>query len=73
MDLALGCDIRIAAENSKLAVQTSRRMIRAALSEEFVDPVDHVFLRLLPLFRSRDFREDMMAFLEKRKPKFEGH
>jgi enoyl-CoA hydratase/carnithine racemase len=58
------------ASNAPLAVQASKRMMRAALSEEFDD---HVFLQLLPLFRSRDFREGMMAFLEKRKPKFEGH
>jgi hypothetical protein len=33
---------------------------------------DHVFPQPLPLFRSRDFRVGMLAFLEKRKPDFEG-
>jgi hypothetical protein len=28
--------------------------------------VHHVFLQPLPLFRSRDFREGVMAYLEKR-------
>jgi enoyl-CoA hydratase/carnithine racemase len=60
------------ASNAPLAVQASKRMMRAALSEEFDDHVHHVFLQLLPLFGSKDFREGMMAYLEKRKPEFEG-
>ena len=47
-------------------------MMRAAISEEFNDHVDHVFLQLLPLFRSKDFREGMTVFLEKCEPEFEG-
>ena len=60
------------ASNAPLAVQASKRMMRAALSEEFDDHVHHVFLQLLPLFQSQDFREGMRAFLEKRPPRFEG-
>ncbi len=60
------------AENAPLAVQASKRMMRAGLSEEFDDHVHHVFLQLLPLFRTKDFREGMLSFLEKRKPEFEG-
>jgi enoyl-CoA hydratase/carnithine racemase len=60
------------ASNAPLAVQASKRMMRAAMSEEFDDHVHHVFLQLLPLFQSKDFREGMASFLEKREPRFEG-
>ena len=39
------------AANAPLAVQASKRMMRAALSDGFDDHVDRVFLQLLPLFR----------------------
>jgi enoyl-CoA hydratase/carnithine racemase len=60
------------AENAPLAVQAAKRMMRMGLSEPFGEHVHHVFLQLLPLFRTQDFREGMQSFLEKRKPKFEG-
>jgi enoyl-CoA hydratase/carnithine racemase len=60
------------AENAPLAVQAAKRMMRMGLSEPFNEHVHHVYLQLLPLFRTQDFREGMQSFLEKRKPKFEG-
>jgi enoyl-CoA hydratase/carnithine racemase len=60
------------AKNAPLAVQASKRMMRMGLSEEFSDHVHHVYLQLLPLFRSKDFREGLTAFLQKRDPDFEG-
>ena len=60
------------AGNAPLAIQAAKRMMRMGLSEQFDDHVHHVFLQLLPLFRSKDFREGLLAFVEKRKPRFEG-
>jgi enoyl-CoA hydratase/carnithine racemase len=60
------------AANAPLAVQATKRMMRIALDETFEANVHHVFLQLLPLFRSRDFAEGLKAFTERRPPKFEG-
>jgi enoyl-CoA hydratase/carnithine racemase len=66
---ALGRDI---AANAPLAVQASKRMMRMGMNETFDDHVHHVFLQLLPLFQSADFKEGMASFMEKRKPSFTG-
>jgi enoyl-CoA hydratase/carnithine racemase len=34
--------------------------------------VHHVYLQLLPLFQTQDFKEGMQAFMERRAAKFEG-
>ncbi len=60
------------ASNAPLAVQASKRMMRMGMNETFNDHVHHVFLQLLPLFKSDDFREGMAAFMEKRKADFKG-
>lgn len=60
------------AGNAPLAVQASKRMMRMGLNETFNDHVHHVFLQLLPLFRSEDAREGMVSFMEKRPPVFRG-
>jgi enoyl-CoA hydratase/carnithine racemase len=60
------------AANAPLAVQASKRMMRMALSEGFNDHVQRVYLQLLPLFRTDDFREGINSFVEKRPAKFRG-
>ena len=44
-----------------MAVQASKRMMRMGMNENFNDHVHHVFLQLLPLFQSEDFKEGMAS------------
>lgn len=60
------------AANAPLAVQAAKRMMRMGETETFEQNVNHVYLQLLPLFRTKDFAEAMTAFVEKREPVFEG-
>ncbi|MEN9628358.1 MAG: hypothetical protein RJA10_1585 [Pseudomonadota bacterium] len=60
------------AANAPLAVQAAKRMMRIGLDETFNDHVHHVYLQLLPLFRSEDMAEGMRAFMDKRVPRFQG-
>jgi enoyl-CoA hydratase/carnithine racemase len=60
------------AANAPLAVQATKRMMRMAQVESFDANVHHVFLQLLPLFRTKDFVEGYTSFLEKREPSFHG-
>ena len=58
------------AANAPLAVQSAKRLMRMGLNETFNDHVHHVFLQLMQLFRTQDFREGMTSFLEKRPADF---
>jgi enoyl-CoA hydratase/carnithine racemase len=60
------------AANAPLAVRAIKRMMRAAETETFDQNVHHVFLQLLPLLRTADFREGVEAYMQKRPPKFTG-
>ncbi len=60
------------AANAPLAVRAAKRMMRHAMTEDFEDHVQRQFLALLPLFGTKDFREALSAYMEKRPANFEG-
>ena len=71
MNFAMDMANEIAA-NAPLAVRATKRMMRMGETETFEQNVHHVFLQLLPLVRTQDFKEGMTSYLERRTPNFEG-
>lgn len=60
------------ANNAPLSVQSTKRMMRLGMEESFEAAVDHIYLQLLPLFQSEDFKEGLSSFAERREPNFKG-
>lgn len=71
MDRAMSVAAEVAA-NAPLAVRAAKRMMRHAMTEGLEDHVQRQYLALLPLFGTKDFREALSAYMEKRTPDFEG-
>ena len=63
---------RAIAKNAPLSVQSTKRMMRLGMDEPFEAAVDHIYLQLLPLFGSEDFKEGLSSFAERREPVFKG-
>ena len=70
-DAAMNLAGEIAA-NAPLAIRASKRMMRHAMTEGLEDHVQRQYLALLPLFASKDFREGIASYLEKRPATFLG-
>ncbi len=60
------------ASNAPLAVRASKRLMRHAMSENLEDHVQRQYLALLQLFGTKDFREGLMSYVEKRPAQFHG-
>ncbi len=71
MTTALDMAVEIAA-NAPLAIRASKRLMRHAMTEGLEDHVQRQYLALLPLFGTKDFREGLSSYLEKRPATFNG-
>lgn len=60
------------AANAPLAIRASKRLMRHAMTESLEDHVQRQYLALLPLFGSKDFREGLASYVEKRPADFQG-
>jgi enoyl-CoA hydratase/carnithine racemase len=60
------------AANAPLAVQSSKRLMRHGWTEDFQSHTHHVLLETIRLFGTKDFREGITSFMEKRPAKFTG-
>lgn len=67
--MALAAEI---ASNAPLATRAAKRLMRHAMTEGLEDHVQRQYLALLPLFGTKDFREGLASYIEKRPADFQG-
>ncbi|HEX4867370.1 MAG TPA: enoyl-CoA hydratase-related protein [Acidimicrobiales bacterium] len=60
------------ASQPPLAVSAAKRTMRLGLDTGFEANAHHVMSELMGLFRTKDFKESVMAFIEKRDPVYQG-
>ena len=60
------------AANAPIAVQSSKRLMRHGWTEDFQSHTHHVLLETMRLFGTKDFREGITSFMEKRPANFTG-
>jgi enoyl-CoA hydratase/carnithine racemase len=70
-DAAMSMAREIAA-NAPLAIRASKRLMRHAMTEGLEDHIQRQYLALLPLFGTKDFREGLTSYIEKRPADFHG-
>ena len=70
-DAAMGMAAEIAA-NAPLAIRASKRLMRHAMTEGLEDHVQRQYLALIALFGTKDFREGITSYVEKRPAEFHG-
>jgi enoyl-CoA hydratase/carnithine racemase len=71
MDEAMTWASELAA-NAPLAVAAAKRSMRLGLDSTFEANSNAVMADLMQLFRSEDFKESLIAFMEKRPAKYQG-
>jgi len=60
------------ASNAPLAMSATKRAMRLGLDSSFDANVNHVMAEVRLLFGTKDFKEGLSAFMEKRDPTFQG-
>jgi enoyl-CoA hydratase/carnithine racemase len=60
------------AGNAPLAVRAMKRLFRHGQTQDFASHSHHVLLQTLQLFGTKDFKEGVTSFIERRPPEFTG-
>ena len=67
------CFLTLTYHQEHLPADGSLTLLAGCADETYPDHVERVYLQLTPLMRTKDFREGVQSYLEKRPPKFTGN